>query len=151
MLMTRSYVTYMVTGLLIVTIVAGACREGDSWSSGEKQNYSHYISSSKASIAAVKLSNQSQAFRELSPEVVAEMLRLMKVALQEARLVADSVLEKAFVGLSTPYRQLYQRSLELQIMNLESGDLAAAIKGSRLHDEWVDWIVPRQQQIRVPR
>jgi hypothetical protein len=71
--------------------------------------------------------------------------------LAEARLVTDDVLEKAMAGLSVPYRQLYQRSLELQIRNLEAGDIDAEIEGSRLHDQWVDWIAPRQKRFRVPK
>ena len=66
-------------------------------------------------------------------------------------MVRDDVLEKATEGLSVTYRQLYQRSLELQIRNLEVGDNNAALEGSRLHDQWVDWIAPRQKRFRVPK
>ena len=78
------------------------------------------------------------------------MLRLRKLAFAEARLVRDDVLEKALPGLSRAYRQWYERSLELRIHNLEVGDVVAEVEGSRLHDQWVDWITPRQRQIRVP-
>jgi hypothetical protein len=117
----------------------------------EKGNFHHYIASAEADIAAVNLSNNGQPFGAISDETIHQILELKKRALAEAKLVRDDVLEKAFVGMSDRYRHFYQRSLELQVRSLEVKDLSAEIEGSRLHDEWVDWIEPRQVQIRVPK
>jgi len=75
----------------------------------------------------------------------------MRLALDEAKLVRDDVLEKAYPGMSKPFRDKFQRSLELQIRNLEHGDAAAEIAGSFLHDEWVDWINVRRREIKISR
>lgn len=65
--------------------------------------------------------------------------------------VRDDVLEKALPGLSVPYRLLFQRSLELQVRNLERGDIGAEMTGSALHDEWVDWIAAPGREVRIPK
>ncbi len=149
--MTWSRAAYMASVTFSAGLITIACGTGTPWSTEDKENFTHYINSAEADIAAAELRNQGQPFVEISSEVVGEMLRLKRLALAEARLVSDDILEKALAGLSGPYRQLYQPSLELQIRNLEIGDIAAEVEGSRLHDQWVNWITPRQLQIRVPK
>jgi hypothetical protein len=126
-----------------------ACAGSSEWTSEEKANALHYLRAAEADIAASQLVNQRGG-----PDITAavpEILRLKRTALMEAQQVRDSVLEKALPGLSEPYRLLFQRSLELQIRNLERGDLEAEITGSALHDEWVDWISAPGREVRIPK
>jgi hypothetical protein len=75
----------------------------------------------------------------------------MRIALSEARRARDDVLEKAFAGLGKPFRTKYQTSLELQIRALEQGNAADEIAGSKLHDEWVDWLNVHRKHVRIPK
>ena len=53
--------------------------------------------------------------------------------------------------MSVPFRQNYQRGLELRLRNLEYGDVQAELEGSRLLDDWVDWVNQRGREARFPR
>ena len=126
-----------------------------SWSDEEKQNATHFVLSLDASRSATNLLNLGPAYSSIPPATIAEVLRLRKFALEEAKLVRDKVLEKALSGMSRPFRDKYQRSLELEIQAFESQDEttanAASIKGSMLHDEWVDWINEHNSKVRIPK
>lgn len=80
-----------------------------------------------------------------------EFVRLMRVALFEAKLLRDEVLAKANEELPKQFRNLYQQSLELRLRNLELGDMTAEIKGSALHDQWVEWFNANRSAIRIPK
>jgi hypothetical protein len=76
---------------------------------------------------------------------------LWKTALEEAKLVRDDVLEKALAGLSKPFREKYQRSLELRIQGIEQRDDEIELAGSRLHNEWVVWINAHRAEVMIPK
>lgn len=149
--MTSPVVKTVLIALLSLSLFCISCSTNETWTEEEKQNFRHYINSAEADILVAQLINQAQPFSSMSKETAVEILRLRRYALEQAKLVSNDVLEKALSGLSQPYRELYQRSLELQIKNFAVGDVSAEIEGSRLHDQWVDWINPRQPKIRVPR
>jgi len=122
-----------------------------SWSDEEKQNAKHFFLSMEANIAATKILNQGAPYSEIPYSSIEETQRLLKYALEESRQVRDDVLEKALPGLSRPFRDKYQRSLESKIHGFESGDTAALIRGTLLHDEWVDWFNENRSKIRIPK
>ncbi len=141
-----AYVFSLVMGTFVI-----ACTAEPDWTAEEKENALHYLRSSQADLAAVKANNQlgESGPREMPEDAYRYVLTQKKMALEEAKLVRDNVLEKACPGMSVPFRQKYQRSLELQIRNLETGDVQAEIMGSALHDEWVDWINARR--VKIPK
>ncbi len=132
--------------LLVSGLLASCSGQVTEWSEDDKQNIRHFFISRDANQAATALSNSSRG--SFSQE---EFLTLRRLALAEARLVNDSVLAKAHPDLPERYRNLYQASLEYSINALEKGDNAASIKGSSLHDQWVDWFNAHKSKIRIPK
>lgn len=121
-----------------------------SWTDEEKANFEHFHASAAARQGAVRISNLG------GPGIVdeaglSEIRELNCNALEQARLVRDDVLEKALAGMSGPFRQKYQRGLELVLRNLEVGDIQAELEGSRLLNEWVDWMNAHRRAARFPR
>jgi hypothetical protein len=121
------------------------------WSDEEKQNATHYFLSTESAKSATMLGNNGPASSLVTPTTFKEMLRLRKFAVQEALLVRDDVLEKAYAGMSKPFREKYQRGLQLQIRAVEQNEPSSEFTGSNLHDEWVDWFNAHRSEIRFPK
>lgn len=138
--------------LLAILSVVAAC--GDpvaSWSLEDKENIRHFFASQMADLDAVRLSNAGASYSIMSEAERNEFVRLVRVALSEAKLLRDEVLAKANRDLPKQFRTLYQQSLELRLRNLELGDITAEIKGSALHDQWVGWFNANKSVIRVSK
>lgn len=138
--------------LLAILSVVAAC--GDpvaSWNLEDKENIRHFFASQMADLDAVRLSNAGASYSIMSEAERNEFVRLVRVALSEAKLLRDEVLAKANRDLPKQFRTLYQQSLELRLRNLELGDITAEIKGSALHDQWVEWFNANKSVIRVPK
>jgi len=138
--------------LLAVLPVVAAC--GDpvaSWSPEDKENIRHFLTSQKADLEAIQLSNAGTPYSIMSEAERNELVRLKRVALSEATLLRDEVLAKANKDLPKQFRALYQQSLELRLRNLELGDNTAEIKGLALHNEWVGWFNANKGAIRIPK
>ena len=86
-----------------------------SWTDDQKENARHFFASTEASQAATRLGNAGPAYSTIPESTISEMRRLRRLALAESVLVRDDVLEKAMPGMSVPWREKYQRALELQI------------------------------------
>ena len=134
-------------GLILMSV---ACGGNPTWTEEEIANSEHYHASAAAYQRTVRISNQGGP-GVMSTAEVNQIRELLRTALQEARLVRDDVLEKALRGMSLPFRQKYQRGLELQLRNMEGGSATAEVAGSALIDEWIDWINPRRSEARFPR
>lgn len=138
--------------VLALSWLLAAC--GDpraSWTAQDKENIAHFFASQKADLAAVRLANSGVAFSMMSETERTELLRLKRLALSEAKLLKDEVLSKANRDLPQRFRELYQRSLELRLQNLEIGDIKAELEGSALHDQWVDWYNANRSAIKIPK
>ena len=138
--------------LLAILSVVAAC--GDpvaSWNLEDKENIRHFFASQMADLDAVRLSNAGASYSIMSEAERNEFVRLVRVALSEAKLLRDEVLAKANRDLPKQFRTLYHQSLELRLRNLELGDITAEIKGSALHDQWVEWFNANKSVIRVPK
>ena len=138
----RSYV-----GLILMLV---ACGGTPAWTEEEIANFEHFHASQAAYQRAVRISNQGGP-GVMSAAEVNQRRELLRTALQEPRLVKDDVMEKGLQGMSLPFRQKYQRGLELQLRNMERGSVMAEVEGSTLIDEWIDWINPRTSEARFPR
>ena len=139
----------MILGILCA--FNAACSSQSEWTPEEKLNFKHFINAQKADAAAVLLSNSGMPNSAISPNTSNEILQLMKKALGEAQIIRDDVLAKAHPDLPEHFRRELQRSLELQIRNLEVGDASAEIEGSSLHYKWIYWINSHKSEIKVPQ
>lgn len=137
----------------VVPFHLAACDNGgaSSWSREEKSNAVHFIRAEQAARDAVRISNQGPAFSGLTEADVAEILRLSQTALAEGRKVRDSVLEKAYPGMSGPFRELFMPSQELQIQSLKNSDASASLKSLVLYNRWIDWRNFRVEEIKIPK
>jgi len=139
----------MILGILCA--FNAACSSQPEWTPEERLNFKHFISAQKADAAAVLLSNTGMPNSATSPNTANEILQLMKKALGEAQIIRDDVLAKAHPDLPEHFRRELQRSLELQIRNLEVGDASAGIEGSSLHYKWIYWINSHKGEIKAPQ
>lgn len=143
--------------LVLVAMLAGlfaCCREGSlppGWTQEERENAKHLTRSMDASRTATKLFNAQSDQTSVADSTVQEIQRLRRLALHEAALVRDDVLEKAMPGLTRVWRQRYQRSLELAVGATDRGDATGQIAAKALWAEWVDWINENKSKIRVPK
>ena len=137
--------------MAILPVVAACGDPVASWSLEDKENIRHFFASQMADLDAVRLSNAGASYSIMSEAERNEFVRLVRVALSEAKLLRDEVLAKANRDLPKQFRTLYQQSLELRLRNLELGDITAEIKGSALHDQWVEWFNANKSVIRVPK
>lgn len=136
-------------GLILMLV---ACGGNPAWTEEEIANFEHFHASQAAYQQTVRISNQ-RGPGVMSAAEVNQRRELLRTALQEARLVKDDVMEKGLQRMSLPFRQKYQRGLELQLRNmeLERGSAMAEVEGSALIDEWIDWINSRTSEARFPR
>ncbi len=65
----------------------------------------------------------------------------------------DSVLDNIHPELRQNFRDLYQKGLELRLLNLEQkrGNVEAEKQGLVLHDKWADWFNANRDRINIPR
>lgn len=129
----------------------GGSDQTNEWSQAEKENAAHFIYSSSANIEAISIINEGPAFEKVTEDEIQEILRLQRRALAEARKIRDPVLEKIHEGMAEPFRNKYQRSLELTIKNLEEDNKLMFDKAGQLHDEWIDWYREHYEDIKIPK
>lgn len=152
---------FKVTSILLISLILQSCSSETSWTEEEMKNIEHFYRSQEADLAAVDIDNRigfsisSEAgsfnfrkARESDIESYFQILKYKEIALQEAELVKDSVLDKAHPELREHFRKEYQRGLELQ---LTKNDVTAGLMGSALHNQWVDWVNTHKHEIKIPK
>lgn len=122
------------------------------WSPEDHANSRHFILSIQSDLESIRLSNERKS-PQLTPDALREMIQLKKTALREAQTVNDSVLDKMHPDLRQNFRDLYQKGLELRLMNLEQsgGNKLAESQGLILHNKWSDWFNDNRDRINVPK
>jgi hypothetical protein len=143
----------------LILILTGACSRGPVWSPDEMENSQHFFQSLEANQRAVELSRKSD------PDVpqfgIDKINRYQKSALSEARLVRDSVLDKAHPELKVHFRSEYQKGLELILNSYEiasspksgppsSGQIELQVSGVTLLKQWTVWLNAHDREIRIP-
>lgn len=142
----------------IVLMVAHGCSPNVSWSDAERKNAEHFIRALEAMQRATRLVNAAKpGVLQLGIE---EIMEHQRTALAEARLVSDTVLDKAHPQLRDHFRSEFQRGLELVILSEETGlqskdgrlreQIEIGTKGLVLLDKWVDWLNSHRAEIRIP-
>lgn len=129
-----------------LVLLFSACSEpAPSWSEAEKENIRHFLVSAESSRAATAYLNDADI-----PFVQEEYLKIVKLALSEAKKVDDAVLAKAHPDLPERFRNLYQESLEKTVKAFETKDNEESVVASSLHDQWVAWFNQNRSRIRIP-
>ena len=136
--------------LVFSVLLIGCGNLGSKWTSEEKENIEHYLKSGEAARKAVHISNSGEPYKAVPKSEMEEINRLRDIALKEAILVRDDVLEKAHLDLPSKFRNLYQKGLEIKIENVKTGDFEKEVQASKLHDKWVDWINANSKKIKIP-
>ena len=142
-----------------ILALAGACSKAPAWSADELENSKHYFRSLEANRKAAELSRKSD------PDVpqfgIEEINKYQRVALSEAKLVQDAVLDKAHPGLKEHFRAEYEKGLQSILGSYEAGASAATgppsggqidmqVAGVALLKRWNGWFSAHSQEISVP-
>lgn len=91
----------------LLSVVAACGDSVTSWKPEDKENIQQIFASQKADLDAVQLSNSGAPYSIMSEAERKELVRLMRVALFEAKLLRDEVLAKANGELPKQFRTLY--------------------------------------------
>lgn len=92
-----------------------------------------------------------RALGTATEQEVSEVLTLWRQALQEARLVTDSVLDKTHTDLKDKYRNQYQKALQYQITAFEQENVSYSITGSKMKSDFIDWFSSVKGSFWVPK
>jgi hypothetical protein len=143
----------------LILALTGACSPRPVWTPDEIQNSKHFVRSLEASQRAAELT------RKNDPDVpqfgIEEVNKYQMNALREARLVEDSVLDKAHPGLKEHFRLEYQKGLDSILASYRVGNAAASgppsgdqvdlqVAGVRLLKQWSTWMSAHHSEIRMP-
>lgn len=154
---------YRVLGIGLIALIVslmGACSKWPEWSADEKENSKHFFLSLEASRKATQLAGKGNPD---APQLgIDEINRYQKAALSEAKLVQDSVLEKAHPELKEHFRSEYQKGLELIAKSYDvasssksgapsSAQIDLQVFGVALLKRWTGWWNAHESEIRVPK
>ena len=128
-----------------------SCSLEFSWTSEDKKNAEHFFRSLEADAAAIRIINKGLSPTIVSQEDIQKIIEYRKLALSEAKLVIDSVLDKAHPQLREHFRYEYEKGLDLYLKSLEKPDFASQITGSTLLDQWGDWLNSHNDEIKIPK
>lgn len=155
----RSILALKITLTALILALTGACSRGPAWSSDEIENSKHYYRSLEANQRAAEL------IKKNDPDVpqfgIEKVNKYQMAALSEAKLVQDSVLDKAHPELKSHFRSEYQRGLDSILASYGvavSAESAAPsrdqidlqVTGVRLLKQWNDWLNAHDREIRIP-
>ena len=158
----KSGLPYCVLRIALIALIlalTAACSRGPVWSTDETENSKHFFLSLEASQKATQLVSKG------NPDVpqfgIDEINRYQSTALSEAKLVQDSVLDKAHPQLKEHFRSEYQKGLELILKSYEvasssksgppsSGQIDLQVSGVTLLKRWTDWLNAHNHEIRIP-
>lgn len=155
----RQFRARVIVATALICALMSACSPGPRWSDVETENSRHYFQSLEASQKAADLVKKN------NPDVpqfgIEEVNKYEQTALREARLVQDSVLDKAHPELKEHFRSEFQRGLEsiLASYGTDSAEKTGAsfdrqidlqAGGVRLMKQWNDWLTAHRHEIRMP-
>jgi len=122
------------------------------WSDEDKRNFCHFLKSQQANNQAAVIIN-SMRTGYVADQQVSEILTLWRKALQEARQVTDSVLDKTHPELKNRYRNQYEQALQYEISSLkqENQSFSFSVNGFKMKDDFDDWFNSAKPNFRVPK
>ena len=145
---------------LAILWLAAACSREPVWSTDERENSRHFFLSLEAS---QKAKQWTRAPNPDTPQFgVEEINKYQGIALREARLVKDAVLDKAHQDLRQHFRAEYQQGLELIQKSYavasspgsgapSSDQIRLQAAGVKLLRQWADWFQAHRSDIKFPR
>ena len=152
--------TFIVIGLLAATLwTAAACSPEPEWSADEQENGRHFFLSLEAGRKAARRAHKADPDEpQLGVEKVNEY---QKIALSEALLVRDAVLDKAHPELKRRFRSEYQQGLEMILKSYDvasssdsgapsGGQIQLQASGIALLKRWSDWFDAHRLEIKIP-
>ena len=153
------YCVLRIASIALILSLTGACSKGPVWSADEKENSKHFFLSLEASQKATQLVTKGNP--DVPQFVIDEINKHQKIALREAKLVQDSVLEKAHTELKEHFRSEYQKGLELILKSYavasssesgppSSGQIDLQISGVTLLKQWTVWLNAHDREIKIP-
>lgn len=127
--------------LLLPTVLLFSCTNSN------KSNVEHFVNSIEYANEANEISNGNSSIYYEQSEIE-EMVRLKQMALDEARKVNISSLNKRFQGFGDSYEDLFINGLILFTTGMEDENQSKIIQGQLLLDEWGDWYSRNINRIR---
>ncbi len=158
----QSEIRHRVLGIALLVLAlaaAGACSRGQIWSADEEENSRHFWASLAANDKATQLIGKNNPD---APQFgVDEINQYQRTALNEAKLVQDSVLEKAHPELREHFRSEYQKGLELILSSYKvaaaspsgpplTGQIDLQASGVTLLKQWAIWLDAHGREIKMP-
>ena len=129
--------------LLLVLPIALLSSCGNS----KKSSAEHFKNSIEYVNEANMISNGGNGYYYEDSEIE-DMVSLKQKALDEARKVSISSLNKRFPGFGDSYENLFVNGLILFIDGIEDGNQSKLMKGQFLLDEWGDWYSCNRDRIQ---
>jgi len=162
-LLMKFALTFRVPRIALIALIVslmGGCSKEPVWTADENENSKHFVLSLEASQKAAQLSRKGN--HDVPQFGIDEINRYQKIALSEAKLVQDSVLDKAHPQLKEHFRSEYEKGLELIQKSYEvassskmgppaSGQIDLQVSGVTLLARWTDWLNVHDGEIRIPR
>ena len=152
--------TFTAIGLLTAILwMAAACSPGPEWSADEQENGRHFFLSLEAGQKATRLAHKGDSDE---PQFGVEKINeYQKIALSEALLVTDAVLDKAHPELKRHFRSEYQQGLETILKSYHvasssdsgapsGGQIQLQTSGMALLKRWSDWFDAHRLEIKIP-
>ncbi len=127
----------------------------DSWTIEEQKNAIHFKNSHKAYRKAIAITNDDSNVGELqwsTKDDFGGLVPSYKLALSEARLVKDSVLDKMHPQMKINFRKRFQKSAELMLEyfdTVETPNINLVSRAHHLHNGWVDFWNSNKKQIKI--
>ncbi len=153
----NGFVSWLFLGEIRATLKAGAwplyAFESDKkseWSAEDRSNATSLFLSISIYQKALKESNDP-AFIENISSSLPRALTQLKTALNESITVRDDVLERILPGMSKPWRDLYQKGLELQIQGWETNDKSMIYRSNTLINDWGQWYNNNLSKFNIPK
>ena len=139
---------------VLVTLMLAACSQQASspvseWSASDKENAAHFTYALETAQHSLRASSKGGTVLTEADRI--EILKYWHEAVNEARAVNDTVLNKIHPELRPHLRDEFQQGLELRIKSLEESNAVAGFEASQLMDLWADWYIAHQREIRIPK
>lgn len=131
----------IIVAVISLIILASSCIE-------EKSTIRHFNKSINYRRQAIRIINTGGSFELMSPEDSEKMLKFMKRALEEARLVVIEIMNRHYPDFGNHYKDEFIKGLELFIEGSEKNDNLKLLAGQMLVDKWITWYKQNQDAIR---
>jgi hypothetical protein len=136
------YYYWLLSIMLSLLMIAGACATSHI-TSQDKKEIEHFKKAQKLFLKSSrylkKITSGDAIVGSMSEDERNAYIKMLVDTLTEAKSVSDDVLAKIHPKLPTAYNSIFIPCLENQLRGFRDFDPEASIKGTILHNEWIDW------------